>query len=225
MLRHQKDTSLTCPAVIFLFTKNAIASITGTLLGRNGAMPSAILQLGRQHLRRPHEEQPRTRDTSYPWAPRRLEWALRNRAWLSTVLTEPESSLCKTSTPSPNSGTVWNDAAYVESRLKEWWTWMFSLAIFYKHYFSCEFKYLLYHRHLQFVIRKVLLAFLLWKSITLMFIMVSLLHSNRRYFPKTWLLQAWDLMVQNLRNLKLKSWSEAPSEGGVISQTQSLSKL
>jgi hypothetical protein len=41
---------LTCPAVIFLFTKNAITSITGTLLRINEATASAKCQLRRNHL-------------------------------------------------------------------------------------------------------------------------------------------------------------------------------
>lgn len=47
-------------------------------------------------------------------------------------------------------------------------------------------------------------GFLLWESVTLMFIMLHVLYSNRHYFPKTRLLQTGDLMVQNSRNLKLK---------------------
>lgn len=44
--------SLTCPAVILLFAKNAITSITGTLLGINKAIRSAKLQLRRNQLRK-----------------------------------------------------------------------------------------------------------------------------------------------------------------------------
>lgn len=107
---------------------------------------------------------------------------------------------------------------------------MLSLAItFYKHYFSCEFKYLLYHRLLQFntVISQRLclhfgvFIFLLWKSM-LVFITVRLLHSNRCSFPKTWLLQTWDLMAQKPQEFKIEITTEAPSESGVISQAQSL---
>lgn len=54
-----------------------------------------------------------------------------------------------------------------------------------------------------------IVGFGLWESLTLMFIMLHVLHSNRHYFPKTRLLQTGDLMAQNSSNLKLKSRSEA----------------
>jgi hypothetical protein len=76
---------------------------------------------------------------------------------------------------------------------KEWWIGTLSLAItFYKHgnlhfTFSCELKYLLYHCHLQFntvISGRMCLhfCFLLWKSVRLMFIIVSSTSQQQTLF-------------------------------------------
>lgn len=136
------------------------------------------------------------------------EWSL----LMHRVLKEPESSLFKISIFPP--GILWNDSARRELALRMM-NWHAPLATtFYTHSFSWELNIcftiitcsliLSFHKACACIF-----GFLLWKTVMLMFIMLHLLHSNRRYFPKTWLLQTGDLMAQTSRNLKLKSWSEA----------------
>lgn len=85
--------SLTCPAVILLLTKNAVPSITGTLLGTKEAISKAAAQ--REALRQPLSQ----RNTHAQRSARSSSsaMALRNEAHLGTILKEPEGSLFKIS--------------------------------------------------------------------------------------------------------------------------------